>query len=94
MTIKFSEDIQSVTDLKKNTRKIIDQVHKTGRPVVLTVNGRADAVLMDPKTYEAHLAAFLLARKLAEGEKDVAAGRTRPARAVLKELKRAYSIPS
>lgn len=46
MGIKFSEDIRSVTDLKRNTRSLLDQIHKTGRPVVPTVNGRADAVLM------------------------------------------------
>jgi plasmid stabilization system protein ParE len=33
----FAEDIRSVTDLKRHTREILDHVHATGRPVVLTV---------------------------------------------------------
>ena len=94
MAIKFSEDIQSVTDLKRNTRRILDQIHQTGRPVVLTVNGRADAVLMNAKTYEVYLTAVNLARKLVTAEKDVTANRVRPARAFLKEFKRAHSLPS
>ena len=46
MPILPTDDIRSVTDLKRKTREILDQVRQTGRPVVLTVNGRADAVLM------------------------------------------------
>ncbi len=94
MGIKFSEDIKSVTDLKRNTRSLLDQIHRTGRPVVLTVNGKADAVLMNPKAYEAYLSAVNLARELVSAEKDVTAHRIRPARSFLKEFKNARSIPS
>jgi prevent-host-death family protein len=94
MSFNLSEDIRSVTDLKRHTREILQQVHKTGRPVVLTVNGRADAVLLDAKTYEKHLRAFNLARLLAEGEADVSAGRVRRARSVLREFKNAHKIRS
>jgi prevent-host-death family protein len=89
MGIKFSEDIRSVTDLKRNTRSLLDQIHRTGRPVVLTVNGKADAVLMNSKSYEVYLNAVNLARELVFAEKDVTAKRVRPARAFLKEFKRA-----
>lgn len=92
MSFDLSEDIRSVTDLKRHTREILEQVHKTGRPVVLTVNGRADAVLLDAKTYQKHLRAFNLARLLAEGEADVSTGRVRSARSVLREFKNAHKI--
>ena len=59
------DDIRSVTELKRKTREILDQVRKTGRPVVLTVNGKADAVLVDAKTYEKHLSASNMAKLLA-----------------------------
>jgi prevent-host-death family protein len=92
MSLNPTEDIRSVTDLKRKTREILSQVHRTKRPVVLTVNGRADAVLMDTKTYEKHLKAGNMARLLAPGEEDVAAGRTRPMRAFLKEFKHARKV--
>jgi len=76
MSLSPSEDIRSVTDLKRNTKAILSQVHRTKRPVVLTVNGKADAVLMDTTTYEKHLKASNMARLLAQAEEDVAAGRT------------------
>lgn len=91
--ISPSEDIRSVTDLKRNTRDILDHLHATGRPVILTVNGRADSVLLDVRVYEKHLQAGNLARLLAPAERDVESGRTRSARAFLKEFKRARNIP-
>jgi prevent-host-death family protein len=92
MSLNPSEDIRSVTDLKRNTKEILSQVHRTKRPVVLTVNGKADAVLMDTKTYEKHLRAANMARLLASGEDDIAAGRTRPIRSFLKQFKHARKV--
>lgn len=93
MALTPSEDIRSVTDLKRKTKEILNQVHRTRRPVVLTVNGRADAVLMDTKTYEKHLQASNLARLLAKAEEDIAGGRTRSMRSFLKEFKNARKVP-
>jgi prevent-host-death family protein len=64
MGISLTEDIRSVTDLEQNTRQILDHMHKTGRTVILTVNGKADAVLIDAKKFEKHLKASNLARLL------------------------------
>ena len=89
MVVNLIEDIRSVTDLKRHTREILDQARQTGRPVVLTVNGRADAVLLDAKTYQKHLRVANIARLLAEAEEDIAAKRTRPMRSFLKEFKHA-----
>jgi prevent-host-death family protein len=92
MSMNPSEDIRSVTDLKRKTKEILNHVHRTKRPVVLTVNGKADAVLMDAKTYEKHLRASNMMRLLVEAEEDVVAGRTRSMRSFLKEFKHAHKI--
>ena len=55
--------------------------------MVLTVNRTADTVHMDTRTSETHLIAVNMARLLARGEKDIAAGRTRPIRSFLKQFK-------
>lgn len=93
MPILPTDDIRSVTDLKRKTREILDQVRQTGRPVVLTVNGRADAVLMDARSYEKQLRAANLAGLLAAGEDDVARRRVRSMRGFLKEFRRARKVP-
>ncbi len=92
MAIQPTDDIRSVTDLKRHTREILDQIHKTGRPVILTVNGKADAVLMDARSYEEHLRAANMARLVAAAEDDVAARRVRPMRAFLKEFRRGRTV--
>lgn len=92
MSMNPSEDIRSVTDLKRKTKEILNQIHRTQRPVVLTVNGKADAVLMDTKTYEKHLRASNMMRLLIQAEEDIAAGRTRSMRSFLKEFKYARKI--
>jgi prevent-host-death family protein len=91
--ISPSEDIRSVTDLKRNTRDILDHLHATGRPIILTVNGRADSVLLDVRVYERQLQAANLAKLIVPAEQDLEKGRTRPARAFLKEFKRVKKIP-
>ena len=92
MPINLSEDIRSVSDLKRQTRQILDQIHRTGRPVLLTVNGKADAVLMDSKSYEKHLKASNLVRLLAAAEDDIARKQTRPMRSFLREFKQARKV--
>lgn len=92
MSINVAEDIRSVTDLKRHTREILDHVHQTGRPVVVTVNGRADSVIIDAKVYEKQLKAVNLARLVSEAEAQVAAVQIRPARGFLDEFKNVHKI--
>jgi len=87
------EDIRSVTDLKRNTREILDHLHESGRPVFLTVNGRADSVLLDVRAYEKLLQAGNLAQLLAPAERDIIGGKTRPMREFMEEFKRDRKIP-
>jgi prevent-host-death family protein len=93
MSLSSTQATRTITDLKRKTKEVLSQVRRTKRPVVLTVNGKADAVLMDARTYEKYLKASHLARLLARAENDIAAGRTRPIRSFLREFKRARKVP-
>ena len=93
MALSLTEDIKSVSEFKRRIRDVFAQLHRTGRPVVITVNGRPDVVLLDAAVFERTLSALNLQALLAEGEADVAARRTRPARAAVKALRRAAKIP-
>lgn len=79
MTFDITEDIRPVSELKRKTKEILAQVHRTGRPLVITVNGRPDVVLIDAEVFQAKLKAFNLQRLLAEAEEDVKAGRLQEA---------------
>ena len=93
MSINILEDIKTVTELKKKTNEIFSQMHKTGRPIVVTVNGKPDAVMMDVEVYQKKLRAFNLAPLLAEAESDIEKSRTRPARDFLKEWSDESKVP-
>lgn len=92
MSLSLSEDIKSVSDLKKKTNEIFRQIHQTGRPVIVTVNGKPDAVLIDVDVFEKKLRSLNLGLLLAEAETDVRLGRTREAREFLKEFKRSVKV--
>ena len=49
---KFSEDIVQMSDLKTNPGRIVSQVDKIRRPVLLTHRGRGVAVVQSLKDYE------------------------------------------
>ena len=88
MPISVTEDIRSVSELKRDTRKIFRHLRETGRPMVVTVKGKPGVVLLDAAVYERRLAEINLARLLAEGEEDIRAGKVRPAREAIKDIKR------
>ncbi|NIA05681.1 MAG: type II toxin-antitoxin system prevent-host-death family antitoxin [Proteobacteria bacterium] len=92
MPISITEDIKSITDLKRNTNSILDQIHKTKRPVILTVNGKAEAVLVDAKEYEKITHAFNLLRLLAPAEEDIKERRFTEAKEFFQEFKRGKEI--
>ncbi len=87
MTLNITEDIRSITDLKRKTNSVLEQINKTKRPVVLTVNGKAKAVLMDAKEYEKITSAFGLLKLLIPAEEDINNKRYKEARAFFKEFK-------
>jgi prevent-host-death family protein len=92
MSISFKEDIVPISELKKNTKKILAQIRKTGRPVILTVNGRADSVLVDVENYEKQIRAANLSKLLLEAERDVAEQKIRPLDSFLEEFKGAHKV--
>ncbi|HEV3038278.1 MAG TPA: type II toxin-antitoxin system Phd/YefM family antitoxin [Candidatus Angelobacter sp.] len=50
--IDISQDIQSLTTFKRNSSQLMKRMRKSGRPLVLTVKGRAEAVVLDPMSYQ------------------------------------------
>jgi PHD/YefM family antitoxin component YafN of YafNO toxin-antitoxin module len=49
--INITEDIHSLTDFKKNTNEFIHDLKKSGRPTILTINGKAELVVMDAAAF-------------------------------------------
>lgn len=47
-----AQDTYSLTDFKQNAKVHLERLKATGRPEILTVNGKAEAVVMTPETYD------------------------------------------
>lgn len=92
MAMSVTEDIRSITDLKRNTGEILDHLHQTGRPVILTINGKADAVLLDARMFEKYLQALNMSQLLSQAENDILSKKTRPMRTFLKKFKHDHKI--
>lgn len=98
--LNLDEGIDSLTNFKRQTAVYLKRLHKTGEPVVLTVNGKAQVIVQDAAAYQKLVEAAAKADReetiaaIREGLADVKAGRTKPARAALKALGKKYGITS
>jgi prevent-host-death family protein len=87
--LDLSRDIHPLTDFKRNTSEFLAQLKATGRPVILTINGKAEIVVQDARSYQRLLA---IAERLEtleavkEGLASMGRGEGRPADAAFDEL--------
>ncbi len=50
--INLRNEIDSLSNFKRNTSEFIEQLKETGKPIVLTVNGKAKLVVQDAGSYQ------------------------------------------
>ncbi len=73
--MKIKEDIRPISYVKAHAADILIQVNKTRRPIFVTQNGEAKAVLLDSESYENMKNAIGLLKVISQSEKDVKNGR-------------------
>jgi len=73
---KFSEDVVPLSDLKVNPGRVVSQVDKTHRPVLLTSRGRGVAVVQSIKDYEDETEERAFLKAVVQGLVDVEQGQT------------------
>jgi PHD/YefM family antitoxin component YafN of YafNO toxin-antitoxin module len=87
--INLREEINSLSNFKRNTTEFLEQLKKTGKPIVLTINGKAELVVQDAGSYQKLLE---IAEKLETIEalkpavEEMKAGKGEPAESVFAEL--------
>jgi len=81
------ERIKPISYFKANAAEIIRDLAEVREPMVITQNGEATAVIQDIHSYQATQETLALLKLLAMGREEVAAGKVRPAREVLDEIK-------
>lgn len=68
------KNIQPISYLKTNTSDVIKQVQVTHEPVMITVNGKVQAVVQDALSYQQTQDQVALLRILALGRKQIEEG--------------------
>jgi prevent-host-death family protein len=93
--IDVSEDIHSLSNFKRKTSQFMSRMKKSGHPVVLTINGKAELVVQDAASYQRLLEQAERAEMmdfLRKSRRDIDALRTVPARKALEGLARKYKL--
>ncbi len=93
--LDITKDIQSLTTFRRRSGDFMKQLKKSKRPVVLTVKGKAAAIVQDAEAYQRLLdiaASADVDEGIRQGLDDVAHGRTLPAREAFERIRRKYDI--
>ena len=83
----YSTQVKPISYLKANAAEVLANLAEQREPLVITQNGEAKAVLQDVASYESTQETLALLKILAIGNEEVAAGKLKPAKDVLKRLK-------
>jgi prevent-host-death family protein len=93
--LDITKDIQSLTTFRRRSGDFMKQLKKSKRPVVLTVNGKAAAVVQDAEAYQ-HLLDIAAQADAEEGSRpgleNAKDGTHRPARQFFDEFDAAHGI--
>ena len=90
--LRPTTDVRPVTEFRANTSAVIEQMHSTKRPVILTQHGRSAAVLLDPEVYESLIDEVELLRDLSVAEAQVAASQVVSHEEVARRMREKYSL--
>ena len=90
-----TREIHSLTDFLRNHRAHVARLKKTRIPEVLTVNGKAEVVVQDARSYQLMLDRLHHMETLAaiqEGMASAERGELKPAAQVLSEMRARYGL--
>ena len=94
--IDMTNDMQSLTTFRRRSGDFMKQLKKTKRPLILTVKGKAAAIVQDAAAYQRLLdmaASSDAEEGIRQGLDDAKRGKLRPARKVFEDFEAANGIP-
>ena len=85
--VKSSTQIKPVSYLKANAAEIVRELAEQRKPLVITQNGEAKAVIQDVASYEETQETIALLKILALGNRQIEEGRVVPAKAAFNRVR-------
>ncbi len=90
------QETDSLTNFKEHSREIIARLKASGQPLVLTVGGEAELVVLAKDSYQRMMALVDRAQAIEGIQRGLASmerGEGRPAREVFEEIRQRHGIP-
>ena len=88
--MNLKEDIRPISYVKTHTSDVVKQVNTTHRPVIITQNGEAKAVLLDTESYESMQKAINILKLLSRSEEDIKKGNVIEQEKVFEEIEKKH----
>ena len=85
--MRYSTQIKPISYLEANAAEVLSELTEHRRPLVITQNGEARAVIQDVASFEETQEMLALLKILALGNQQVTEGRVKPVADVIKRLR-------
>ena len=88
-------EVRSVTEFQRNMKEYVSRLKRKKTPLVLTVNGRAELVVQDARSYQELLEKLDRAEAVAAIKQAMVQferGEGRPARPALEQLRKKHDV--
>ncbi|MBE8189325.1 MAG: type II toxin-antitoxin system Phd/YefM family antitoxin [Candidatus Thioglobus sp.] len=90
--MRLSEDIKPISYLKNNAAKVIKTITENKRPMIITQNGEAKAVVQDIKSYDDVQEMAALSKLITISEAQVEKGNWTPQEEVFEEIRQKLDL--
>jgi prevent-host-death family protein len=89
--MRYSAQIKPISYLKANAAEVLQELQEQRKPLVITQNGEAKAVIQDVVSYEETQETLALLKILALGNQQIADNKVKPIAEVAKRLRASKS---
>jgi len=85
--MRYSTQIKPISYLKANAANVLQELQEQRKPLIITQNGEAKAVIQDVVSYEETQETLALLKILALGNQQIADNKVKPIAEVAKRLR-------
>ena len=85
--MSLADSIKPISYFKANAAEVLEKLAQSGEPLIITQNGEAKAVVQDIASWEKTQETLAMLKILALGEKQIAEGKTVPAREAIARMR-------
>lgn len=85
--MRYSSQVRPISYIKANAAEVLTEIGEQRRPIIITQNGEAKAVLQDVASFEETQETLALLKILALGHQEVVAGKVKPVADVVARLR-------